>query len=171
MRRVLDFLYAASGVLAAFFMVLMSGLVVAQILARLVGQQVPSADDFARLSMAASAFLGLAFALRSGAHIRVTLVIERVPKPLRRALEIACLATATGISAWFAWSTGDTAIDSWRFGEFTIGQVPIPKWIPLAGMAIGIALLAVAFFEDLVCVLFGRTPSYLRPSSYRHTEV
>ena len=82
-------LYAASGMLAAFFMVLMATLVVAQIGARLVGTQVPSADDFARLSMAASAFLGLAFALRTGAHIRVTLFVERLPPRLRAALEVA----------------------------------------------------------------------------------
>ena len=170
MRRALDFLYAASAVLAAFFMVLMTALVVAQILARLVGQQVPSADDFARLSMAASAFLGLAFALRSGAHIRVTLVLERVPPGVRRGLDILCLAVATGVSAWFAWSTGDTTIDSWRFEEMTIGQVPIPKWIPLGGMTLGIALVAIAFAEDLVDEIAGRAPSYMRPSEFHKSE-
>lgn len=171
MRRALDFLYASSGVLAAFFMVLMAALVAVQIFARLLGLQVPSADDFARLAMAASAFLGLAFALRSGAHIRVTLLTERVPPAARRALEIACLVAAAGVSAWFAWSTGETAVDSWRFGEFTIGQVPIPKWMPLAGMTLGIALVAVAFLEDLAEVLRGRSPSYQRPSEFLNTEV
>jgi TRAP-type C4-dicarboxylate transport system permease small subunit len=166
-RRALDFAYAASGALAAFFMVLMAALVVAQIAARLLGTQVPSADDFARLSMAASAFLGLAFALRTGAHIRVTLLLERVPRRWRRALEIACLAVATAMSAWFAWATADTTIDSWRFQEYTIGQIPLPKWLPLAGMTLGIALVAAAFLEDLVDVVRGRTPSYDRPSRYR----
>ena len=129
----------------------------------------PSADDFARLAMAASAFLGLAFALRSGAHIRVTLFLELAPAPLRRALEIGCLAMAAGVSVWFAWSTGDTTIDSWRIQEYTIGQIPIPKWIPLAGMTLGIALVAIAFLEDLVDVLAGRVPSYERPSAFRGT--
>lgn len=170
MRRALDFLYSASAVLAGFFLVLMSALVAVQIFARLLGMNVPSADDFARLAMAASAFLGLAFALRSGAHIRVTLLLERVPPGARRFLDILCLALATGVSAWFAWSTGDTMIDSWRFNETTIGQVPIPKWIPLAGMTLGIALVAIAFAEDLVDEIAGRAPSYMRPSKYQNTE-
>lgn len=170
MRRALDFLYSASAVLAGFFMVLMSALVAVQIFARLAGTQVPSADDFARLAMAASAFLGLAFALRTGAHIRVTLLLERVPPGVKRALDILCLVVATGVSAWFAWSTGDTTIDSWRFNETTIGQVPIPKWIPLAGMTLGIALVAIAFAEDLVDEIAGRKPSYMRPSKYQNTE-
>lgn len=167
MRRALDGVYAASAVLAAFFMVVMTTLVVAQIGARLIGAQIPSADDFARLAMAASAFLGLAFALRTGAHIRVTLLLEKAPAGMRRALEIASLVVASAVSAWFAWSTGVMAHDSWTFAEYTIGQVPLPKWIPIAGMSLGIALVAIAFLEDLVDVLRGRTPSYQRPSEYR----
>lgn len=151
-------------------MVLMAALVVAQIGARLLGSQVPSADDFARLAMAASAFLGLAFALRSGAHIRVTLLFEKAPPAVQRALEVASLALAAAVSAWFAWSTGEMSYDSWRFAEYTIGQIPLPKWLPIAGMALGVALIAVAFLEDLVDVLRGRTPSYRRPSKYRSTE-
>lgn len=170
MRRALDFLYAASGALAVFFLVVMTALVVAQIAARLIGQQVPSADDFARMAMAASAFLGLAFALRTGAHIRVTLLLDRVPPRAKRVLDVLCLAVAAGISAWFAWSTGDTMIDSWRFNEMTIGQVPIPKWIPLAGMTLGLALVAVAFLEDLIDEIAGRVPSYMRPSEFHNTE-
>ena len=170
MRRALGFLYAASGGLAAFFMVLMAALVVAQIVARLIGMHVPSADDFARLSMAASAFLGLAFALRSGGHIRVTLLFERIPGPARRVLEIANLAIATAVSGWFAWSAGETTLDSWRFIEYTIGEIPIPKWIPLAGMTLGIALVALAFLDDLVEVLRGNTPSYQKPSEFQKSE-
>jgi TRAP-type C4-dicarboxylate transport system permease small subunit len=168
MRRALDVVYAASAALAAFFMVLMTALVVVQIAARLIGTQVPSADDFARLAMAASAFLGLAFALRTGAHIRVTLLLEKVPAAMQHALEIGCLATATATSAWFAWSTAEMSYDSWRFVEYTIGQIPLPKWIPLAGMALGIALIAIAFLEDLIDVLRRRTPSYRRPSEFRN---
>jgi TRAP-type C4-dicarboxylate transport system permease small subunit len=168
MRRALDGVYAASAVLAAFFMLVMTALVVLQIGARLIGTQIPSADDFARLAMAASAFLGLAFALRTGAHIRVTLLLEKVPPGARRALEIACLAAASAVSAWFAWSTGVMAWDSWTFEEYTIGQIPLPKWIPIAGMTLGITLVAVAFLEDLIDVLRGRTPSYQRPSEFQN---
>ena len=170
MRRALQLLYAASGMLAAFFMVLMATLVVVQIGARLAGTQVPSADDFARLSMAASAFLGLAFALRTGAHIRVTLFVERAPPRLRAALEVACLATATAVCAWFAWATGQTTLQSWQYGEFTIGAVPIPKWLPLGGMTLGIALVALAFLDDLIAVVRGRVPAYRAPSEFGQTE-
>jgi hypothetical protein len=35
-------------------------------------------------------------------------------------------------------------------------------------MALGIALIAIAFLEDLVDVLRRRTPSYKRPSEFRN---
>src|SRR5688572_21967680 len=98
-------------------MLLMTTLVVVQIGARLIGSQVPSAAVSARLSMAASAFLGLAFALRTGAHIRVGLLIERLPPGARRVFEIACLLVAAAVSGWFAWATGVMAFDSWSFQE------------------------------------------------------
>lgn len=170
MRRALDGLYTASAVLAAIFMVVMTALVVVQIFARLIGTQVPSADDFARLSMAASAFLGLAFTLRTGGHIRVMLLIDRLPAGSRHAMELLCLAVAALVSAWFAWSTGVTTYESWSFGEFTIGTIPIPKWIPLAAMTTGIALVALAFIDDLWSVLRRQQPSYQRPSEFANTE-
>ena len=80
MRRSLDWLYRASGFAAGVFLVLIAVLVVAQIVGRLGGFQVPAADDFARLAMAASAFLGLAFTQRTGGNIRVTLVIDFLPE-------------------------------------------------------------------------------------------
>jgi len=78
MRSFLDKLYLASGWLAAFFLFMIGLLVLAQVFGRLVDFLIPSADDFARLCLAASSFLALAFTLRRGGHIRVNLLIDRV---------------------------------------------------------------------------------------------
>ncbi|MBM3409474.1 MAG: TRAP transporter small permease subunit, partial [Betaproteobacteria bacterium] len=83
MRKTLDSLYRLSGLLSAFFLLMIAVLVTAQIVGRLFDVLVPSADDFARLSMAASSFLGLAWALRRGAHIRVALLVEKFAPPRR----------------------------------------------------------------------------------------
>jgi hypothetical protein len=60
------------------------------VLYQLGGQLFPyvprSADEFAGYCMGASAFLGLADALRSGDHIRVTLVADRLAPRARRAI-------------------------------------------------------------------------------------
>jgi len=139
---------------------------------RLFDVLVPSADDFARLSMAASSFLGLAWALRRGAHIRVALLVEKFAPPRRRIAELLCLAVGTALTGYFAWYAIDMVIDGVRFPEYTIGLIeytigliPIPKWIPQIAMATGAVILFIAFLDDLVVVLRGGTPSYQQTAS------
>ncbi len=64
---------------------------IAQVFGRFFGVLIPSADDFARLCMAASSFLALAYTMRQGVHIRVNLLIDRLPPGPARAVEIFCL--------------------------------------------------------------------------------
>jgi len=165
MRKTLDSLYRLSALLSAFFLLMIAVLVTAQIVGRLFDVLVPSADDFARLSMAASSFLGLAWALRRGAHIRVALLVEKFAPPRRRIAELLCLAVGTALTGYFAWYAIDMVIDGVRFPEYTIGLIPIPKWIPQIAMATGAVILFIAFLDDLVVVLRGGTPSYQQTAS------
>lgn len=160
MRRMLNKLYDLSGLLAAFFLLLIGVLVVAQVVARFFGAMIPSADDFARLSMAASSFLALAFTMRQGAHIRVNLLIDRLPPGPARAVEIFCLLCGVLLLGFFSYYCVDTVRDGILFPDYTIGLIPIPKWIPQVGMTIGVVLLFISFVDDLVCTLSGGTPSY-----------
>ena len=52
------------------------------------------------------------------------------------------------------------AWDAYRFGEKSIGQLPLPLWIPQSVMALGIVVLTVAFVDEFVRVLRCGTPSY-----------
>ena len=90
MRRALDAIYSASGALAVGFLVLIAALTLAQVVARLLGTLIPSAEDFAGFSMAGAVFFGLAYTLRGGGHVRVLTVLTRVPQGVRRVLELAC---------------------------------------------------------------------------------
>jgi TRAP-type C4-dicarboxylate transport system permease small subunit len=170
MRAALEWLYRASGFAAGFFLVLIAVLVVAQIVGRLAGIQVPAADDFARLSMAASAFLGLAFTQRSGGNVRVTLLIERLPARLRTPFEWLCLATASVLAVWFAWASAVLTWESYIYRDFIAGVIAFPKWIPMLGMLVGAVLLAIAFLDDLLRVSRGRAPSYREPSAFDQQE-
>jgi len=160
MRQTLDSLYRLSGLLSAFFLLMIAVLVTAQIIGRMFDVLIPSADDFARLSMAASSFLGLAWALRRGAHIRVALLLEKLAPSRRKVAELICLALGTALTGYFALYAIDMVIDGVLFPEYTIGLIPIPKWIPQIAMATGAVILFIAFLDDLVVVARGGTPSY-----------
>jgi TRAP-type C4-dicarboxylate transport system permease small subunit len=160
MRTVLDWLYRGSGVLAGCFLVGIALMTLAQIGGRLLGFAARSFDDFAGFAMAASFFLGLAWTLRSGEHIRVTMLVERLHGSKRRAAEVLCLGLSLALCAYFAWYAIDMTWTSYQLGDNSQGLVAVPLWIPQLGMALGVLLLAIALADDLLARLSGGITSY-----------
>jgi len=159
-RAALELLYRTSGRLAGFFLVAIAVLALAQIGGRLLGFAAHSFDEFAGYCMAASSFLGLAYTLCANEHIRMTLLLQRTRGRLRRALELACLAAAVLLVAFFAWYAVDMVWFSLATHDVSQGLVPVPLWIPQTGMALGLVVLLVALLDDLVTALAGGVPSY-----------
>ncbi len=160
MTRALDFAYRTAGVLAGVFLVAIAVIVTAQIVARLFDRMLPSADEFAGFCLAATSFLGLAYAFRAGSHIRVTLFVQRLRGAVARVLLVVALAVATAVTSLFAWHTVLMVGQNFWRGEVTSGLVPLPLWLPQLGMAIGVVLFALAIIEDLVRVLRGGQPIF-----------
>lgn len=160
MRAILDGIYRAAGVVAVLLLMAIAVLTLAQIGARLMGEIVPSADDFATFAMAASIFFGLAYTYRLGGHVRVRSLQMRLPSGARRAMEIVVLATVALTLAALLYYSVDMIMSSYQLNERTLGLVPIPTWIPMSSMPLGMAVLLLAVLEDLLAVLAGREPSY-----------
>ena len=160
MRAALNAIYKGSGLLAGFFLVAIAVLSLTQIVGRLLGYATHSYDEFAGYCMAASSFLGLAWTLRCNEQIRMTLVIGGMKGGPRRAMEVLCLALAAAVTGYFAWSSLQMVWTSYTLHDVSQGLVPITLWIPQSGMALGLAILLLAFVDDLLVVLSGGTPSY-----------
>lgn len=172
MRCALDWLYRASGALGAMFLVAICGIVLAQVGANVIdalaawitghpiGLVIPSYADFAGFFLAASSFLALPYALRHGAHIRVTLLLQGLPAGVRRWFEVWCTLVGTAMAGYAAWYMSALVAESWRFGDVSPGLVAVPLWLPQSGMALGLIVLTVALADDLVATLRGRTPSF-----------
>lgn len=160
MRVLLDGLYRLSGGLAAVFLAAIAVLILAQIIGRFFDILVPSANDFAGFSMAASSFLALAYTFRSGGHIRVSLLLIRLPARLRHLFELASLGIAALLSGYFAWQTLRLAYDSWYYDDLSDGLIAIPLCIPQSAMALGLVILAIAAVDTLVAVALGQDPPY-----------
>ena len=161
MRRLLDAIYRGSGALAVSFLVMIAVLTVAQVCARLLGTLVPSADDFAGFCMAGAVFLGLAYTLRAGIHIRVLSVLSHLRRGPRRGLELACAGLAALTVGDLVYYTVDMIITSHQLNEYTIGLIPVPKWIPMLLMLGGELVLLLALVDSFVQVARGQTPSYM----------
>jgi TRAP-type C4-dicarboxylate transport system permease small subunit len=161
MRRALDGLYAASGALAVLFLILIAVLTLSQVIGRVLGVVVPSADDFAGFCMAGAVFLGMTYTLRSGGHVRVRTLLTHVGLTPRRGLEILCAVASVVIIGALLWYAVDMTLVTRRLGEFTLGLIPVPKWIPMILMVTGLAIFLVALIDDMVQLLRGGKATYI----------
>ena len=157
MRRFLDLVYDAAGYLAAFFMVGILAMVLASVIGRLAGFNLPGSDAYAGCCMAAAGFLSLAHTLKRGEHIRVTLFLDRFQGKLRRPLEIWCHLAGAFFSGILAFYSVRLVWQSYDFHDVSQGNDATPLWIPEIGMALGCIVLLVAMVDDLVRVLRGKT--------------
>ncbi|MEL6996975.1 MAG: TRAP transporter small permease [Pseudomonadota bacterium] len=160
MRRALDGIYTGAGVFSGLFLVGIALTIIAQVVGRMVGLTIDSTET-AGFCLAASTFLGLAYTLRRGGHIRVTLAIRHAGPALRRGIEVWCLiVSAAGVAYFLYWSV-DLVWFSWKFNELSPGLMAIPFWIPRLAMALGALILLIALIDELVCLLVqGGRPSY-----------
>lgn len=172
MRRCLDLIYTSAGGLAALCILAIVVLVFAQVGLNMadkvsaalfgsgIGLTIPSYSDFTGFFLASSTFLALAYALRAGGHIRVTLLTARLPDGLRRIAEIWVIAVALCMSAYATWYMGLLVLESHEFGDQSSGMVSVPLWIPQLPVALGLTILTIALLDELICVLRGADPSW-----------
>ncbi|MEM8849509.1 MAG: TRAP transporter small permease [Pseudomonadota bacterium] len=157
MRRSLDLLYLSAAMVAAGFISGLCLLIVAQVLlnagTRLglpLPPTIPSYADFAGYMLAAGTFLALPWTLRSGGHVRVSLVTSRLPARAQWGVELAILALAAVMICYALWFSGLLLEESHRFGDTSPGIIPIPLWIPQIAMVLGLGLLLVSLVDSFV---------------------
>ena len=170
MRRALDTLYGAAAVLAALFMVGTLLMVLASMLDRIVTLPLRGMDMYAGYFMAAAGFLALAHTLKSGEHIRVTLLLNRFRAVPRRRMELWCLSVAVLLSGAFAYYSARLAWESWDFRDMSTGPDATPLWIPQLSMAVGAAVFFVAFVDEWWLELRGRRRAETGDAAPRFNE-
>lgn len=157
MRKYLDMLYTASGVVSAGFLTLICLVVAAQVVLNLITKifgtaysyTIPSYADFAGFFLASASFLALAYTLTRGGHIRVTLLIQVFSRTPRLAAELFSLAFGGGMSGFATYYMIRLNFDSYGYGDLSFGIIAIPIWIPQLAVSVGLAILTIAF-ADLI---------------------
>ncbi|MEP2919225.1 TRAP transporter small permease [Sulfitobacter sp.] len=148
-------LFNFCGALAALSLLGIVVLILSQIGMRLLGSQIPSADDFAAWGLSASIFLALPAALMHGDHIRVTSLRQLMPEKPGHICDILAAGFATLMMAWVAWAIFGYVHESWTYDDVSQGIIAVPLWIPQAPMAFGAVLFAVAFAERTLRLILG----------------
>jgi len=126
--QALDRVYVFAGVIAAFFMLLILLLIVAQMIARWSGITFPGSTEYAGYAMAATSFLGLAYALVNGNHIRVSIFLN-MNRFTRFWLDALATLIAAITATYFARYAVKTNFMSVMLNDRTQGQDYTPEWL------------------------------------------
>ncbi|MDO9437764.1 TRAP transporter small permease [Hydrogenophaga sp.] len=119
------------------------------VIARELQWDIPGLDAYAGYAIACALFFALPATLRQGEHIRVTLLLDRLPARLRVVLEWLSLVLGFLIATTLAWYAVRLVWMSWVMHDISPGADASPLWIPQLGMAMGCAGFALSFAHAL----------------------
>lgn len=153
LRRLLDALYLASGVLAAACLFVLLLIIVAQMLTRAMGVSFPGAANYAGYMMAAGSFFAFAYTLNRGGHVRVSLLLGRLTGRPRYLAELVCHVLASVFTVALFWHASTMVYWSYILGDVSQGQDHTRLWIVQLPLSIGSGILALCFLDNLVSLL------------------
>lgn len=158
MSKLLSRFYGLLCVLSALAMASTFVIVMLGILGRETGWfSLPGLDAYAGYAIAAALFLALPETLKRGDHIRVTLLLQRLPPRGQAVLEAWGAAAGLALSSFLAWYACRLVWVSYATHDVSPSSDATPLWLPQLAMALGCIGLAVAMAEALVCRLAGRS--------------
>lgn len=160
MRKFLDTLYQVSGYLSATFLVCIALTIIAQVVGRFAGVAIDSTES-AGFFLAGSTFMGLAYAFRQGAHIRVTLLTRLATGNLGKLIDLFGVSLFIAVVAVLTYSSFEMVYFSFKFEDISPGLLAIPFWIPQSTLAVGSLILLIALIDELVAIWRGDIPSFV----------
>ena len=167
MRKILDRTIGGAAVLACLLLVAMVVATFATIVLRPFGVLVSGHEEIATFAMVGMAFLGLPYAYRTGAHVRVETLLNRLSqRPGQGWTPGACWPPCV-ICAAFTYFAFWLVFNSYVFGDVSEGLLSIPRWIPQLPIVLGLVLFALALLDDLMILLQGGKASFEMPPRTR----
>jgi TRAP-type C4-dicarboxylate transport system permease small subunit len=170
MRRAFDTFYAALMAMAALALLAAFASVMLGIVDRQVGWGFRGLDAYAGYGIAAALFLALPGTLQKGEHIRVTLLLQRLPAAWRAALEWWSLGAGVVLAGMLAAYAVRLVWVSHTTNDISQGSDATPLWLPQIGMALGCIGLFVAFIDATWSRATGRVFEQKNGDEAAHVE-
>ena len=150
----------AFGYLAGAMYVVLAFFITYDVLARKWGAQLglPTTqvtDEISGYMLALAATWGLAYALRSGSHVRVDVLFPYFARRVRAAVDVIAMllmALFAGIVSWKIWAL---VADSWQSGLRSSTYLLTPLYVPQLILGVGFTLLTLAALCLALAMLAG----------------
>ena len=108
-------------------------------------QPVKGGTEVSQQMMAYVVFLGLAYTLITGGHVRVTLVLDKLPRKFNLGAQIVIDLVGICFCSLLVYGSWVQFWDSWVAKELMLSAIDIVYWPSKLAMPIGFSLMAIEF--------------------------
>lgn len=116
-----------------------------------------SADELQIFIMVFMAFLGAAVVAWRNQHLRMDVLVNALPPPVRRLIKIAELVVIVILTTFVLWNSTYYAKQMFDIGRVS-DMAQVPMWIPHGVVAAGFGLMALIACLRLVEIVTGHAP-------------
>ncbi|HEY7516710.1 MAG TPA: TRAP transporter small permease subunit [Methylomirabilota bacterium] len=116
-------------------------------------------DEISGYMLALAATWGLAYALRSGSHVRIDVVFPYLTPRLQVLADFLALLLMTLFAVVVSWKIWALVADSWQSGLRSSTYLLTPLYVPQLILGVGFTLLALAALCMALAMLAGLEPT------------
>jgi len=107
-------------------------------------------DEISGYILVLAATWGLAYTLRTDAHVRIDVLLPHMPPRLRALADRLAWLVMAAFAALVAWRIWILVEDSWQTGIRSPTYLLMPLWVPQVILGVGFSLLAVAAIVSMI---------------------
>ncbi len=151
--RASDRIYQGMGYTCGALFLLLALFITYQAIVRklgLFGIMAPGMDQISGYVLGVAATWAFSYALRTGSHVRIDLLLPFMPRPLRFVADLAALAAIGLFASLVAWRLWVLVLQSYELGATTNTYPLTPLWIPQILVAIGFSMLGFTAIQMMV---------------------
>jgi len=166
-------------IVGGWCLILLSLMICVEVVLRKVfNQSLQGVDEYGGYALAISSAIGFAYAFYEGSHIRIDVLVRRLPRGLRIASSLVAHLSLFFVATFFAKYAVLLTLESLDMESFANTPLRTPLYIPQGIWAFGMCLFALAVGVRLLLILQGLLQkqwplliSLLDPRSEDETEL
>jgi len=149
--RILDRVYLSMGYLCGTMFLLLALFITYQVIARKFNVvMAPGMDLMSGFTMAMASTWAFSYALRTGSHVRIDVLLPFMSPRVRWWADQAALASIVFFVSITAWKTWVMVLKSYEIGAVTNTYPLVPLWVPQTFVAIGFSMLAFTAIHMMI---------------------
>jgi len=151
LTRTLDRVYLSMGYLCGTMFLLLALFITYQVIARKFNVvMAPGMDLMSGFTMAMASTWAFSYALRTGSHVRIDVLLPFMSPRVRWWADQAALASIVFFVSITAWKTWVMVLKSYEIGAVTNTYPLVPLWVPQTFVAIGFSMLAFTAIHMMI---------------------